>query len=142
MSKAKFISIKYAISACVRLWDAITSGMFVILSILAKMKKAAKYLIGTHDFSCFCATGTDVKDRVRTIVDIEIKTGDEGLIEIKVESHGFLKYMVRNIIGTLVEVGRGKREPEEMKVIIESKNRNIAGATAPACGLFLKEVKY
>jgi len=109
---------------------------------IAKMKKAAKYLPGTHDFSCFCATGTDVKDRVRTIVGIEIKTPEDGLIEIKVESHGFLKYMVRNIVGTLVEVGRGKREPEEMKTIIESKNRNIAGATAPACGLFLKEVKY
>jgi len=109
---------------------------------IAKMKKAAKYLPGTHDFSCFCATGTDVKDRVRTIVGIEFKTDDDGLIEIKVESHGFLKYMVRNIIGTLVDVGRGKRKPEEMKEIIESKNRNIAGATAPACGLFLKEVKY
>ena len=109
---------------------------------VARMKKAAKLLIGTHDFSCFCATGTDVKDRVRTIVDMEIKTSDEGLIEIKVESHGFLKYMVRNIIGTLVEVGCGKRKPEEMSVIIESKNRNIAGVTAPACGLFLKEVKY
>jgi len=109
---------------------------------IGKMKKAAKYLIGTHDFSCFCATGTDVKNRVRTIVYVEIKTGDEGIIEIKVESHGFLKYMVRNIIGTLVEVGRGKREPEEMKTIIESRNRNIAGVTAPACGLFLMEVKY
>ena len=54
-----------------------------------------------------------MKDRVRTIVDIEIKTCDEGLIEIKVESHGFLKYMVRNIIGTLVEVGRGKRKPRK-----------------------------
>ena len=109
---------------------------------LVRMKKASKYLIGTHDFSCFCATGTDVKDRVRTIIGIDIRTCDEGLIEIKVESRGFLKYMVRNIIGTLVEVGRGKREPEEMKAIIESRNRNIAGATAPACGLFLKEVKY
>jgi tRNA pseudouridine38-40 synthase len=107
-----------------------------------RMKKAAKLLIGTHDFSCFCATGTDVKDRVRTIVDVEIKTCDEGLMEIKVESHGFLKYMVRNIIGTLVEVGRGKRKPEEMKSIIESKDRTVAGVTAPACGLFLKEVKY
>jgi tRNA pseudouridine38-40 synthase len=106
------------------------------------MKKAARYLIGTHDFSCFCATGSDVKNRVRTIIEVEIKTGDEGLIEIKVESHGFLKYMVRNIIGTLVDVGRGKRKPEDMKIIIESKNRNIAGATAPAYGLFLKEVKY
>jgi len=109
---------------------------------ISRMKKAASLLLGTHDFSCFCAAGTDVKDRVRTIVDIEIKTADEGLIEIKVESHGFLKYMVRNIIGTLVDVGRGKREPEEMTAIIESRDRNIAGATAPACGLFLKEVKY
>ncbi|MCX5848396.1 MAG: tRNA pseudouridine(38-40) synthase TruA [Deltaproteobacteria bacterium] len=109
---------------------------------LELMKKAAQFLIGTHDFSCFCATGTKVKDRVRTITYIEIKTSDDRLIEIKVESHGFLKYMVRNIIGTLVEVGRGKRKPEEMKVIIESRNRNIAGVTAPACGLFLKEVKY
>jgi Pseudouridylate synthase len=106
------------------------------------MREASHYLIGTHDFSCFCATGTDVKDHVRTIIDIEIKTCDDGLIEIKVESQGFLKYMVRNIIGTLVEVGRGKRKPEEMKVIIESRNRKIAGVTAPACGLFLKEVKY
>lgn len=109
---------------------------------IASMKKAAKLLIGTHDFSCFCATGTDVKDRVRTIVDVEIKTREEGLMEIKVESHGFLKYMVRNIIGTLVEVGRGKRKPEEMKSIIESRDRTVAGVTAPACGLFLKEVKY
>ena len=109
---------------------------------IGKMKKAAEYLIGTHDFSCFCATGTDVKDRVRTIVDVEIKTCDDGLIEIKVEARGFLKYMVRNIIGTLVEVGRDKRKPEEMKKIIESRDRTIAGVTAPACGLFLKEVKY
>lgn len=109
---------------------------------ITNMRKASRLIIGTYDFSCFCATGTDVKDRVRTIVDIEIITKEEGMIEIQVESRGFLKYMVRNIIGTLVEVGRGKRQPEEMKLIIESKNRNIAGETAPACGLFLKEVKY
>ena len=109
---------------------------------LEKMREASRFLIGTHDFSCFCASGTHVKDRVRTIIDMEIKTGDDGLIEIKLESHGFLKYMVRNIIGTLVEVGRGKRKPEEMKPIIESRDRTIAGITAPAFGLFLKEVKY
>jgi tRNA pseudouridine38-40 synthase len=109
---------------------------------IGSMRKASKYLIGTHDFSCFCATGTHVKDRVRTITDIEIKTGDDGLIEIIVEAKGFLKYMVRNIIGTLAEVGRGKRKLEEMKVVIESRDRTIAGVTAPACGLFLKEVKY
>lgn len=109
---------------------------------LPKMRQAAKYLLGTHDFSCFCATGTDVKDRVRTIMNIEIKKVAEGNIEIIVEAKGFLKYMVRNIIGTLVEVGRGKRQTEEMKKIIASRDRKIAGATAPAHGLFLKEVKY
>jgi tRNA pseudouridine38-40 synthase len=109
---------------------------------LEMMKKAARYLIGTHDFSCFCATGTDVKDRVRTIIGIDIQAGADGLIEITVEARGFLKYMVRNIVGTLVEVARGKRKPSDMKEIIASRNRNIAGVTAPACGLFLKEVKY
>ncbi|HNQ19054.1 MAG TPA: tRNA pseudouridine(38-40) synthase TruA, partial [Smithellaceae bacterium] len=95
-----------------------------------------------HDFSCFCATGTDVLDRVRTIKNIEIKNEQEGNIEIIVEAKGFLKYMVRNIIGTLVEVARGKRKPEEMKKLIDSRDRQIAGATAPAHGLFLMEVKY
>lgn len=109
---------------------------------LEKMREAAQYLLGTHDFSCFCATGTDVKDRVRTLTDIAVETGPDGLIEITVEARGFLKYMVRNIVGTLTEVARGKRRPEEMKEIIHSRNRNIAGATAPACGLFLKEVRY
>jgi len=105
---------------------------------LQRIKQAVQYLLGTHDFSCFCATGTDVKDRVRTITDITISSGDEGLIEIEVEARGFLKYMVRNIVGTLVEVARGKRDPRDLKEIIDSRDRNIAGVTAPACGLFLK----
>ncbi|MEN6624415.1 MAG: tRNA pseudouridine(38-40) synthase TruA, partial [Smithella sp.] len=63
-------------------------------------------------------------------------------LDITIEAQGFLKYMVRNIVGTLVEIGSGKRQPEEMKKIIESRNRNTAGITAPACGLYLKEVKY
>lgn len=109
---------------------------------LEKMREAAQALLGTHDFSCFCATGTDVKDRVRTLTGIDIATGSDGLIEITVEARGFLKYMVRNIVGTLTEVARGKREPREMREIIDSRNRNIAGVTAPARGLFLKEVRY
>jgi len=109
---------------------------------LERMRQAAKLLTGTHDFSCFCATGTDVKDRVRTIRKIEIKNEEERNIEIMVEAKGFLKYMVRNIIGTLVEVGRSKRKSEEMKKLIELCDRKIAGATAPAHGLFLKEVRY
>jgi tRNA pseudouridine38-40 synthase len=109
---------------------------------LEKMREAASYLVGTHDFSCFCATGTDVKDRIRTLTGIGIETRPNSLIEITVEAKGFLKYMVRNIVGTLVEVARGKRQPDDMKEIIDSRDRNIAGATAPACGLFLKEVRY
>jgi tRNA pseudouridine38-40 synthase len=109
---------------------------------LEKMREAASYLVGTHDFSCFCATGTDVKDRIRTLTEIGIETRPNSLIEITVEAKGFLKYMVRNIVGTLVEVARGKRQPDDMKEIIDSRDRNIAGATAPACGLFLKEVRY
>jgi len=106
------------------------------------MREATKYIIGTHDFSSFCAANTQVKDRVRTILDIDIRKNEEGIIEVDVVAHGFLKYMVRNIVGTLVEIGRGKWEPEEMKRILESKDRKIAGATAPAYALFLKEVKY
>jgi tRNA pseudouridine38-40 synthase len=109
---------------------------------IEKMRQSVQYLQGKHDFSCFCATGTDVKDRVRTITDISISSGSDGLIEITVEARGFLKYMVRNIVGTLVEVARGKRKPEDIKGIIDSLDRNTAGVTAPACGLFLKEVRY
>ncbi len=106
------------------------------------MREAAGKMLGTHDYSCFCATGTDVTDRVRTLRDIQVKTGANGMLEITVEAKGFFKYMVRNIVGTLVEVGRGKRKPDDMKDIIASRDRKIAGATAPAQGLFLKEVKY
>ncbi len=109
---------------------------------LPLMEQAAQYLIGRHDFSSFCATGSDVKDRTRTVTDITISGDEDGLLEIKIEAEGFLKYMVRNIIGTLVEVGLGRRKPSEMKEIIASCDRNIAGVTAPARGLYLKEVKY
>ena len=109
---------------------------------LAAIKQAAEYLIGRYDFSCFCATGSSVKDRTRTVQDVSINTGDDGLLEITIEAQGFLRCMVRNIVGTLVEIGRGRRKPGEMKEIIDSRNRNAAGATAPARGLYLKEVKY
>lgn len=109
---------------------------------LEKMRQAALFLPGTHDFSCFCATGTDVQDRTRTLNRVDIAISPDGLIEITVEAKGFLKYMARNIAGTLVEVARGKRSPEDMQALIDSRNRNLAGLTAPACGLFLKEVKY
>jgi tRNA pseudouridine38-40 synthase len=64
------------------------------------------------------------------------------MIKVYVEADGFLKYMVRNIVGTLSDVGRGKLSPAALKGIMEAKDRRCAGVTAPACGLFLKEVRY
>jgi tRNA pseudouridine38-40 synthase len=109
---------------------------------LAEMEKACQYLIGRHDFSCFCATGSHVKDRVRTITDIKLQKNENNILEITVAAEGFLRYMVRNIVGTLVEIGGGKYPPEEIIKIIDSGDRSCAGVTAPAQGLFLKEVKY
>jgi tRNA pseudouridine38-40 synthase len=107
-----------------------------------RMRQAASYLIGKHDFSCFCATGCDIKDRVRTISCLSITCRDDRLLEITVEAGGFLRHMVRNIVGTLVDVGRGKLKPEDVVSIIASRDRTQAGVAAPACGLFLKEVHY
>jgi len=109
---------------------------------IGKMKEASRILLGKHDYSCFCATGSEVKDHVRTITKLDLEEKSSGVIEVRVEAEGFLKHMVRNIVGTLVEIGRGKIEPKDMKKILKSKNRNMAGPTAPARGLFLKEVKY
>lgn len=108
---------------------------------LARMQEAAHHLTGEHDFSCFCATGCDIKNRIRTLNHITIHQGEQGLLEITVESSGFLRHMVRNIIGTLVDVGRGKLQPEDIPEIIAGGDRKKAGVAAPAHGLFLKEVK-
>ncbi|MRR17958.1 MAG: tRNA pseudouridine(38-40) synthase TruA [Deltaproteobacteria bacterium] len=109
---------------------------------IERMREAASHLTGRHDFSCFCATGCDIKDRVRTLGPIAITERGHGLMEITVESSGFLRHMVRNIVGTLVDVGRGKLNPGDLPDIIASRDRKKAGIAAPACGLFLKEVKY
>jgi len=109
---------------------------------LERMKTAASFLEGPHNFSSFCATGTDVIGKDRTILKIDIKPGPDGFIRIWIEADGFLRYMVRNIVGTLVDVGRGRTQPVELVNILEAKDRKVAGPTAPACGLFLKEVKY
>ena len=103
------------------------------------MQKGADYLIGEHDFKSFCSTAAVVETTVRTITDIQIeKSGNE--ISIRVCGTGFLYNMVRIIAGTLMEIGRGSYPPEYMKEILEAKDRQAAGPTAPACGLTL--VKY
>lgn len=107
---------------------------------LEKMQKEAKSLIGTYDFKGFMSSGSSVKDTVRTIYDIQI-IKQEDLIVIEVQGNGFLYNMVRIIVGTLVDIGRG-RINLDMSSIIESKSRSMAGHTAPAQGLFLKKVDY
>lgn len=106
-----------------------------------KMKEAASYMQGTHDFKCFCASGSSVKDTVRTIYDISVEKRDD-VISINVCGNGFLYNMVRIIAGTLVAVGNGRMSPEDIKTIIASKNRGLAGPTAPPEGLTLQQVFY
>ena len=114
------------------------------------MRRGAAYLKGTHDFKSFeTSGGTPRETTVRTIFDIEVlaaeQTADGGLagdIEIHVSGDGFLYNMVRIITGTLVDMGMGKIEPDEMKTIIEAKDRTKAGHTAPPYGLYLAEVYY
>ena len=109
---------------------------------LREMKIATQYLIGEHDFSSFRSVGTPTKTAVRKVIRADWKRERNGLIRFEIEANGFLKQMVRAIIGTFVEVGKGRISPDEFKQIITSKDRKKAGPTAPAHGLFLKEVKY
>ncbi len=105
------------------------------------MKQGAEYIKGTHDFKAFCAAGSSVKTTVRTVSRLDIVKKDE-LIEIIVEGNGFLYNMVRIIAGTLVEVGKNKKTPEQVRAIIEGKARAQAGLTAEAKGLTMDEVFY
>ena len=109
---------------------------------LKEMEMAIRWLVGEHDFSSFRSVGSPTRTTIRRVMRAEWKRGRKGLIQFEIEANGFLKQMVRAMVGTLVEVGRGKINSEEFRKILESKDRNKAGPTAPACGLFLKEVKY
>ena len=105
------------------------------------MQEAIKYFVGEHDFKAFKATGGSTKSSVRTIYDASVKREGER-IYIELTGNGFLYNMVRIIAGTLLDVGLGKIKPEEVKDIIESKDRNRAGKTLPPNGLFLVNVDY
>lgn len=107
-----------------------------------QMRKAAAYLTGTHDFKAFCGTGSKVKDYIRTVHQIEIEKENHEMILIAITSDGFLRHMVRNIVGTLADAGKNKLSPEDVKAILESQDRRKAGMTAPSRGLFLVEVRY
>lgn len=108
---------------------------------IEKMRQAACCLIGEHDFKSFCSAQTSVKDTVRTIYDINVEQEAETLI-IRVTGSGFLYNMVRIIAGTLVGVGRGIFSPEDIRMMLDAKNREKAGMTAPPQGLTLIGIKY
>ena len=105
------------------------------------MKKAASYLVGEHDFKSFCSVHAQVESTVRTIYDCTVEKEDD-IIRIRVTGNGFLYNMVRIIAGTLIEVGAGKREPEEILEMLEKTDRAVAGPTAPACGLTMIGIEY
>jgi tRNA pseudouridine38-40 synthase len=106
-----------------------------------EMRAAAGVLIGTHDFAAFRSIGTPVRDSVRTVTQSTI-TDAEGRMAYEISGNGFLRHMVRAIVGTLVEIGRGFRDTESMAALLRGSARSDAGATAPPQGLFLVRVDY
>lgn len=108
---------------------------------VAAMAAAAGFLIGRHDFAGFAAAGSSQKTTVRTLMRAEVwREGDEILLEFAAD--GFLYHMVRNLVGTLVDVGTGRKPPLWVKDILAAANRSLAGITAPPQGLYLMHVKY
>ena len=134
---------------CYRIWASETRNPFLhpyvwhvpkSLDVL-KMKRAAKNFIGRHNFKSFCASDSEVKTFEREIFEIEIFE-NSCLIEIYMSGGGFLKQMVRTMVGTLVDISNGKFNEGSIAQIIKSQNRTQAGKTAPASGLTLEKVMY
>ena len=106
-----------------------------------RMKSAASFFCGTHDFSAFMASGSSVRNTVRTVFRSEVTT-DGDLIRFAVSADGFLYNMVRILAGTVVACGLSRIAPEQIPYILRSADRSEAGETAPACGLYLSRVQY
>jgi tRNA pseudouridine38-40 synthase len=119
---------------------------------LETMNVAAQTLIGEHDFSSFKGTGSSIQNPVREVFSLNVRNFEEiqfmtvrlrgRFIIISIEAKGFLRHMVRNIVGTLVEIGKGRISEDRMKTILASRDRRLAGPTAPPSGLFLERIVY
>lgn len=109
---------------------------------LDAMRRAAASLVGEHDFASFQAAGSRVAGTRRRLFRLELLGSPGGEIAIEVEGSGFLRHMVRNVVGTLIEVGRGRRSPLAIPEILAARDRSQAGPTAPAKGLVLVGVAY
>ena len=115
------------------------------LDNIQAMQVAAGYLVGQHDFAAFQAAGSDRLTTVRTVTRLELQLTGEApyrFLTIDICADGFLYNMVRNIVGTLVEIGFGRRPPEWINDVLASGDRRLAGQTAPPQGLFLVDVTY
>jgi tRNA pseudouridine38-40 synthase len=111
------------------------------------MRKCTGFFIGEHDWTAFSAAQTDSESRWRRVTQLDISAGWDGrslchLIEFNVTANGFLRYMVRSIVGTLLAAGRGEMEADTIRRAIREGDRNLAGPTAPGCGLTLLRVQY
>jgi tRNA pseudouridine38-40 synthase len=117
-----------------------------------RMQAAAQIVVGEHDFTSFAASDPDLSVRscgdderpgfVRTIYASIFQREEGDLLVYRVRGNGFLHHMVRNLVGTFIDVGRGHIEPEDVREILKARSRSAAGATAPARGLFLDSVEY
>ncbi len=107
-----------------------------------EMAQCLAVLRGRHDFSAFRSSGSGNLDPVRTVLRTELNGPDHGMIKVVIEAEGFLRHMVRNILGTVVDAGLGKMDVSGFKEILESKDRKMAGIKAPPQGLFLMNVEY
>ena len=107
-----------------------------------RMRKAAEYLCGTHDFKSFCGNKKMKKSTVRTLESICFERLEHTRLHISFTGNGFVQQMVRILAGTLIEVGQGRRRPEDMRSVLKALDRQAAGFTAPPEGLFLEKVEY
>lgn len=106
------------------------------------MRRALYHIIGIHDFKAFAGTGSSVFHTTRCVINTDLAEKSQGYLVFEIEADGFLRFMVRNIVGTLVDAGLSKIRPDDFKRILLSKDRTNAGITAPPHGLFLMRVKY
>lgn len=109
---------------------------------IAAMEDGARGLLGTHDFTSFRTTECQANSPMRTLDELYIKRDGAYELHVKVRAKSFLHHMVRNIVGTLVWIGSGKMRADDIPHIIEARKRDVAGPTAPACGLYFEFVRY
>jgi len=114
---------------------------------VSRMNEAARFFLGEHDWTAFASSKSDGESRIRTVLDFTVESrwddvAQGAMIELRITAHGFLRYMVRSIAGTMLEVGRGEKDSDTIQSAIVTRDRALAGQTAPAHGLTLLRVDY